>query len=264
MFHSDYKECFDYPENVTIEDDFLSLLKQCDFMLVLGGDGTIIHSAKHAAQADKPLLGINAGYLGFTANLETSELDEVLKLLDGDYTIEERMLLKISVYDKSDNFIDETECINDAVVSRGSASRIIDINVELNGHSSSNYRADGVIFATPTGSTAYALSAGGPIIDPSVGCIELVPICPHSLLSRPIIYSADSSLKVTFPKRHNASGPKCEAFLTVDGEKVYSLNDGEAVLIRKSDIYAKFIKINKSSFSDILQQKIIDNDRKWK
>ncbi len=262
MFHSRYREAFGKYDNAYFGDDSSELLEMCDSIIAMGGDGTIIHAAKHAAQAGKPLLGVNVGRLGFNANLEPTELDRAAALLRGDYHIEKRMMLEISVSDCEGRLIDRCSCINDAVVSRGSASRIVDIDIVINGCSKMNYRADGIVFSTPTGSTAYALSAGGPVIDPSVSCIELTPICPHSLMNRPIIFSADASLDVTARQRNFSSGPASEVFLTVDGEKVYPLNNGETVHICRSGITADFIKIKDLGFSEVIQQKIINNNRK--
>lgn len=262
LLESVYRDRFENCVNTFFSDNFNLLANSCDAMIALGGDGTIIHAAKRAAEAGKPLLGINVGRLGYNANLEQTELEKVLALPEGKYNIEQRMMLEISVFDTDGQLIDKCSCINDAVVSRGSASRIVDVDVVLDSVSCMSYRADGIVFSTPTGSTAYALSAGGPVIDPSVSCIELTPICPHSLMNRPIIFSADSSLDVTAHRRSFSTGPASEVFLTVDGEKVYPLNNGERVHICRSPVSASFIKIKDLSFSEVIQQKIINNNRK--
>jgi len=159
------------------------LYELADIIVVIGGDGTIIHSAKKAAEFSKPVLGINAGRVGYLAGLEGNELGKLKNLLSGDYSIKSRMLLSVQIGEK------EYLSLNDAVISKGPVSRMIDITVKLHGECIS-YRADGLIAATPVGSTAYSLSAGGPIVDPDLDSIILTPICPQSLYARPILIAS--------------------------------------------------------------------------
>lgn len=225
------------------------LYSNADVIIAVGGDGTILHTAKHAAEFDKPVLGINAGHLGYTAGLEKDELDSLPKLFDGDYTISNRMMLKAVVRDGGEETF---YCLNDAVVSKGSLSRIIQLSVTLEGQTI-DYRADGVIFATPTGSTAYSVSAGGPVVDPSISGILLTPICPHSLISRTIFLSADAALQVS------ADAPDgTGVYLTADGERVYPLIPGATVEITKAERTARLIRIKNDSFYSILHKKMMN------
>ena len=179
-----WQGCSKYFEGEKIEfyPTYSELVKQCDMALTVGGDGTIIHAAKIAATEHKPLIGVNVGRLGFAADVEPDEIDRLPMLLSGNYGVQKRMLLDITV----ENTLGENKkfiAVNDAIIARGQLSRIIDLKVSLNNQFISSYRADGLLFSTPTGSTAYSLSAGGPIIDPEMDCILMTPVCPHSLLS---------------------------------------------------------------------------------
>lgn len=249
LFQQKYRELLEGIP-VSYGTELKELLERCDAVIALGGDGTIIHSAKHAAEAGKPILGINLGRLGFTAGLELSELDQIVNMLTGDYILERRMMLEASVVGADDGVTFKANVMNDAVLSRGSLSRILDLSLCHNERSVLSYRADGLIFATPTGSTAYSLSAGGPVVDPQVKSIVVTPICPHSLTARPIIFSADSLLRASVAQK-----PPCEVFLTVDGERVVPLHEDESVRVRRSDTHVDFIIIKKQSFSEILKQK---------
>ena len=172
------------------------LYRDSDFIVVLGGDGTFLGAARNAALYDTPILGINLGTLGFLAEVEKrSSLEALQKVLNGEYNIEKRMMLEASVYDCHN---DERKfiCLNDIGITRGSLSRIIDLKIFINDNFVDDYPADGIIISTPTGSTAYSLSAGGPIINPTMELLLLNPICPHSLRSRPIILSKDEIIKI--------------------------------------------------------------------
>ena len=185
-------------------------IEKSSVVIAIGGDGTILHIAKHAAVLQKPILGINCGRVGFIANLEPSELSLLSKLFDHSYTVDERMLLEVTV-----EMNDKTEtlyALNDVTISKGSVSRMIEIDVKLNGEFINSFRSDGIIISTPTGSTAYALSAGGPVIEPHMKCILLTPICPHSLFSRSILFSDDSTVEVCVNERCTE-----DVFVTVDG-----------------------------------------------
>jgi len=223
------------------------MLQACDLVLALGGDGTVIHAAKEASVHQKPVLGINLGRVGLTAGLELRELDQLKRLLTGDYRIETRMMLCVKISSRNHQYY----CLNDATVCRGSASRIVDLSVCYNGKAITDYRADGLILSTPTGSTAYALSAGGPVIDPDVNCILLTPICPHSLVSRTIVFDAAARLHISA----DASEEK-DVFLTVDGMDAVALNQGDIVEIQKAEIGAKFITMQTYNFYENLIRKM--------
>lgn len=228
--------------------DMHELLKDCDVVIAIGGDGTIIHTAKSAAAFGKPVLGINSGRLGFTAGLELSELSELNRLISGDYDIEERMLLDILV--DAENGTEQYSALNEAVISRGALSRMIEVYVQNGEKPVSTYQADGVIVATPTGSTAYSLSAGGPIVDTALRCLLLTPVCPHSLHSRPYIFDQDAVLTLT-PERSEAS-----VFVTVDGEEAIRIAEGGRVRVLRSDTCAKLIKLKQKPFYQVLDDKL--------
>ncbi len=225
---------------------------QCDIMIAIGGDGTIMHAAHHSAKFDKPVLGINAGRLGFLAGLEKQELGLLGNLITGNYTIDKRMMLKVSHYD-GDALLSESHCLNDCVVARGLSLRLCEIEVEADGKKVRDYLADGIIIATPTGSTAYSLSAGGPIVDTSIESLILTPVCSHSLFSRSMIFRRDTSITITV-KNPEISLP----VFSCDGEIGIELKQGNRVVIERSDRVTKLIKIKSDSFSDILSQKMID------
>lgn len=228
--------------------DMHELLKNCDVAVAIGGDGTIIHTAKSAAAFGKPVLGINSGRLGFTAGLELSELSELNRLISGNYDIEERMLLNILV--DGENGTEQYSALNEAAISRGALSRMIEVHVKNGEKPISTYQADGVIVATPTGSTAYSLSAGGPIVDTALRCLLLTPVCPHSLHSRPYIFDQDAVLTLT-PERSESS-----VFVTVDGEAAIRIAEGGQVRVSRSDTCAKLIKLKQKPFYQVLDDKL--------
>ncbi len=234
-------------------------LSRCDVVVAVGGDGTMMHAAKYAAEAGKPVLGINTGRLGFMAGLEASDAQLVSRLVTGEYTIQKRMLLDVETI-REGQVISLRHAINDAVVSRGALSKIITLKVHHNGRQAMELRADGLIVSTPTGSTAYALSAGGPVIDPSFKCIEVTPVCPHSLMDRAIIFDSDSEITIEADRRRDdyITLPEDRVTLAVDGESSGELLPGDVIRIRRSEISADFIEIKKQSFANLLLQKFIN------
>lgn len=226
------------------------VVEQCDIMIAIGGDGTIIRHAKSAALHGKRLFGINEGRVGFLATIEPHQMEKIEDLLSGKYTVERRMMLEIEHYSGSDKTT--WYALNDAVISKGPFTRMIDFEVMCSDRLVGDYRGDGVVFATPTGSTAYALSAGGAIIDPGMETIEMVAIAPHSLLSRPILFSSDSVLTITADQRYEQS----KAYLSMDGETEIPLTTGDRVLVRRAPIYAELINLGGKAFYEVLQQKI--------
>ncbi len=249
------KDCADYLEFEQIEyfDNIDALFGCCDIAVTVGGDGTIIHAAKYAACADKPLIGVNVGRLGFAADLDVEDIGALKRLLSGDYVTENRILLDIEVQSKgpSKHYL----AVNDAVVAHGQLSKIVDLSLCLNGEEISKYRADGILFSTPTGSTAYSLSAGGPIISPQMDCILMTPVCPHSLFSRSVLFDGESTLSVS------AKIPEgCSCLLTVDGEVNINIAEGDRVIVRKSGRSLKLISINKLNFYRKLNQKLRERE----
>ncbi len=230
------------------------LMKECDICIVIGGDGTIIHGGKLAARHHKPVLGINLGHLGFLATLESDQLGHLGYLLTGEYTTEERMMLSVTLVTPSGSR--HWEAMNDAVLSKGGPEgHMVELQVLARGRPVGSYRADGLIFSTPTGSTAYSLSAGGPIIDPSLECIAMTPLSPHSLFSRPILFDDQNCLCV-YPV---GSG---NAYLTIDGEESVSIGPQDRLYIEKSDLFVHLINLTGKSFYDVLNEKLIWRSRK--
>lgn len=228
------------------------LYRLADIIITIGGDGTIIRYAKRAALDNKPLLGINAGRMGYLANIEQNELALISKLKKNEYTVENRMMLKVEIFENG-NKINEFLALNDAVITSGFISRIIDISVSV-GRDSISYLADGLIVSTPTGSTAYSMSAGGPIIDPSTENICITPICSHSLSAKPILLGANNQISLkSFSKK------RTEIYLTVDGRKVANIKPFTEIKITKSEKMAQLIRLNDRSFYKTLSIKFNDS-----
>ena len=237
-------------DTILFYEDTGKMLRDCDVIVAVGGDGTIIHCARFAADAGKPILGVNVGRLGFVAGLETDEFDELGKLVSGDYTVQERMLLEVRV--PSEGGRKTFTALNDAVISRGSFSRMLDLKVRYGGEGVFSYRADGLIVSTPTGSTAYSLSAGGPVVDPTMNCILLSPICPHSLLSRTVVFAPDALLGVQADE-----GGEGEILLTVDGETPvrFTGKTGD-IEFGRSEKTVGIIKLKEIGFFEVVNQKL--------
>ena len=231
------------------EDELYSL---ADVIITVGGDGTIMRYAKRAALYNKPVLAINAGRMGYLADIEQNELSLISKLIKGEYKTETRMMLDVSVYENG-NLMGSYSALNDAVITSGFISRIIDISVAVEKDAIS-YRADGLIVSTPTGSTAYSMSAGGPIIDPSTENICITPICSHSLSAKPILMSANTTLSLkSFSKKRS------EIYLTVDGRKVANVKPFSEIKITKSKNVVKFIRLSNRSFYKTMSVKFKDS-----
>lgn len=226
------------------------LLQDCDVLLAVGGDGTIISAAKLAAELNKPLLGLNAGKLGFTAGLEPDQLELLSKLPKGRWHEERRMTLEISLLDDEDQR--RFYALNDAVVS-AELAKLVEYRMAIDDSPGYLYRADGFIVATPTGSTAYSLSAGGPVVEPTLDCMVYTPICPHSLFNRSVVFAPDTRLVVDIPRNRG------RLFLTVDGAGPVELQAGSRLIFARSRRYARFIKLTSSSFYDTLNQKLLEN-----
>lgn len=223
------------------------LPKNCDLFIAVGGDGTIIHTAKLAAAQGKPILGVNAGHLGFTAGLERNELSLLPKLLRGEYREETRLMVSVSLCGEGEH--QDFLALNDAVVS-GETASLINYWMALGENRGYRCRADGFIVATPTGSTAYSLSAGGPVIQPDMDCLVYTPVCPHALFSRSVIFGGDTRLAVTLPENHSS------LFLTVDGEPPVRLQEGDRLVFSRAERTARFLRLGKSDFYDALNRKI--------
>lgn len=226
------------------------VLPGVDAVVALGGDGTMMRLAKRAARLDKPLLGVNCGHLGFLASIESNELSLLSRLVSGEYEIEPRRLLKVTAVtgEGSRTFA----ALNEAAISRGVTTHMAEFTVLKEGETWITYRADGVIVASPTGSTAYSLSAGGPIVDPQVDALILTPICPHSLTARPFVLSGDAELTIVMH-------PKSEGdtvFLSVDGEEGIELSAKDRVHVRRHEQSVRFIRIKSHNFCEVLRKKM--------
>ena len=224
--------------------------EKCDVFLTIGGDGTILRWGKRAASHGKPLLGINTGRLGFMATLETDNISKLSSLSSGSYEISTRMLLNVTLSTKvkTEHYI----ALNDVVLFKGVRSKLPEYIVYSGDTELTGVRADGLIISTPTGSTAYSLSAGGPIIDPRLSCFELTALSPHTLFSRPMIFSADVPLKAKYIAYENSS-----VFLSVDGSESIELSPDDHVLIERSDLTLKLIDIDGGSFYSSVHNKLI-------
>lgn len=223
------------------------IFRQADLVVTIGGDGTILHAARNALERQTPVLGINTGRVGFMAALEVNELDKLSRLVTGDFDIDSRLTLEIRVSGSDEIHY----ALNDAVISKGAISKTIDVHLACDGMSVTHYRADGLIVSTPTGSTAYALSAGGPVIDPRIACIGVTPVCSHSLISRPMVFEADAKLSVT---PSHLSGKN--AYLTIDGLHIIQLGAGVTVHIARSPLQTRLVRLRDISFFEVFFHKM--------
>lgn len=235
-----------------IESD--SDLDKCDAAIVLGGDGSIIEASHRLLRRQIPIIGINFGHVGFLSELEINETALLDKICTGEYSIDERMMLDASVFDENG---DERGCftvLNDLVLTNGPVARLIKFDVICDGVKIETCRADGTIISTPTGSTAYSLSAGGPVLEPSLDGICLTPICPHTLNSRPVIFRADSTIRITNIINNNSS-----VYFNADGRDVIPINSGDTIEIRRSEYKTRLIRIKESGFLGVLRGKLSEH-----
>ena len=210
----------------------------------------MLRAARKAAQHDLPLLGVNVGHLGFLTELETDNLELALAaIINKEYKIEERMLISSRVI-REQQVVASYHALNDAVIARGTFARIIQLQTFVDEQPVVNYQADGLIVATPTGSTAYSLSAGGPIVEPQVECLIITPICPHTLAARSVVVSHDSVVKVLIEATHK------DIMLTIDGQIGFPLQSRDVIEVVKADIKAKFVKLHGRNFFTILNNRL--------
>ncbi len=233
-------------------EDSENYIKNSDIVISVGGDGSMLRAAKAAAGENKNVLGINAGRLAYLCGLDKNELSLLSLLKEGKYTVQNRMMLKVTVV-KDGKAVYEDVCLNDAVFSRGADLRLIDLNVKTGGRDIADYLADGAIFATPTGSTAYSMSSGGPIVEPTLEAILLTPICPHSLAVRPYIFSGNAEFEVSVKI---VEGGADRVYLFCDGGEAVPIEGDCVVRIEKSHIKAGFISIKTDNFIDVLNKKL--------
>ena len=226
------------------------LTDNIDVLIAIGGDGTMIRAAHVALPLNIPILGINAGRLAYLMGLESDEMALLDKLLTGDYYTEERLVLQIDVYDSVKNHILSDYCINEVVFARGAEIKLTSLDLYCDKRFINRYNSDGLIVSTPTGSTAYNLSAGGPIVDPRIESIILSPICPHSLVERTVIFSSDSEFEIVNP------GCTSHTLLSCDGRGSVEFGEKYTALIKKSDMKVKFIRLKDDTFMEILHKKM--------
>ena len=229
------------------------IYNRADLVIVIGGDGAMLEAARRATPTGIAILGINMGRVGYMTELEMTELDLLDKIFTGEYYFDERAMLKVEIKSNKGQSRFSAYALNEAVIAKGSTARIIDLELSDNGRLVSDYRADGLVVATPTGSTAYSLSAGGPIIDPKLSCFCVTPICPHSLVARPLIFPDSAVLEVK-----NTCVREKVLHLTVDGKATFDLFFGDTVVITKSAVTTKLLRIkNEDFYSKIRMKKFI-------
>lgn len=245
------------PKKVIIVDQFFkgdyNKLKDIELLIVLGGDGTLLGVARKFSKAiNAPILGINIGNLGFLVTAEISELEEALKRIKlGDYKIEDRMLLSCTI---EGGYCKEDRALNDIVVARGTLSRMANYEVYINDELYAIFKGDGIIISTPVGSTAYSFSAGGPLIMPDLQIVSIVPICPHTPNSRPMIIDGNNKIKVK-PVIHDS-----DVFVTIDGQKALKLEKHNSVIIEKAEEAFRIISFNNKSYFKVLRKKLFKTE----
>ena len=239
---------FALPSDVKLQD-LSRELRTADMLICFGGDGTLLHASKAATHHGVPVLGVNIGTMGFMAELEASELSLLAQLAQKNYSIENRMMLEASVIRDGEKVFSEI-ALNDAVITKGAVARVIQMSIFCDGTEAMNFAGDGVILCTPTGSTAYSMSAGGPIVEPSAENIIITPVCAHTMLTKPVVTASHRKIEI----RIGRMGRK-NAFLSVDGGRAFRLNTGDIVQICKSDNATKLVKLTSKSFFDILNRK---------
>lgn len=244
----DVDKSFELPSDVVLHD-LTHELKDADLLICFGGDGTILHSSKAATRAGVPILGVNIGTMGFMAELESGELKALRRLADGDYTVEERMMLHVKA-ERDGVLLLEEEALNDAVVTKGAVARIVQMAVSCDGVEIMNFGGDGVIVSTPTGSTGYSMSAGGPIVEPTAQNIIITPICAHDMRTKTVVTSAERVITIEIGRIGRKS-----AFLSVDGGRALRLNTGDRLTITRSAYATKLVHLSERSFFEILKNK---------
>ena len=221
-----------------------------DAAVVLGGDGTMLRLAREAAMYQVPLLGINVGHVGFMTELEPAELAEMDKLFTGDFTLDSRMMLHVAV-ERNGRVVYENDALNDIVIAKGTAFRVVRVGIAADNEEVTRFNGDGVIAATPTGSTAYSLSAGGPVIEPSAENIAVIPICAHALAAKSFVFAPERSVSITA-----ACEGGSEVFISADGGQGFAVRPDDRVVITRSKLQTRLIRLKGNSFYRILQQKL--------
>lgn len=229
----------------SISDDDLELA------IVLGGDGTILRAAELVRHIGAPVLGINMGHVGFLAEIERDDMDDaVRRVIARDYEVEERLALAVRVKDREGTVVYETWALNEATVEKASRERMIEVMLEIDGRPLSSFGCDGMVVSTPTGSTAYNFSAGGPVIWPSVKAIAVVPLSAHALFAKPLVVSPDASVAIEMLERTAGSG-----ILWCDGRRSHELPPGARVVVRRSSRPVRLARLHPTAFTNRLVRK---------
>ena len=242
---------FELPANKTFSN-LNEELKSADMLICFGGDGTILHSSKAATYHGIPVLGVNIGTMGFMAELEAGELNQLSRLASGQYSIEKRMMLSVEVQHEGQIIYTDT-ALNDIAITKGAVARVIQMEVLCDGVQAYSFAGDGVLICTPTGSTAYSMSAGGPLVEPTARNIIVTPICAHTVQARAFVTSKDREITVRIGK----TGRK-NAFLSTDGGRAIRLNLGDIVRVRRSRYEKRLVRLKRTSFFEIINNKFFD------
>lgn len=230
--------------------DLQQELSRTDMLICFGGDGTILHAAKDATMHNVPILGVNMGSVGFMAELEEGELSRLGRLAVGEYAVEERMMLQVRLL-RGKQVVYEELALNDAVLSKGSIARVAELDVFADGINICQLSGDGVVVATPTGSTAYSMSAGGPIVEPGSHNLIITPVCAHQLSARPMVMADTRTIVVQLPRHSRKS-----VYLSVDGGKATRISGSDRVEIRRAEQCTRLVKLPGKNFYQLLNQKL--------
>ncbi len=245
LFLKNFKNIIDNKNILFLNED--DLFNKANFIVILGGDGTILRWAKKISKFNKNILGINIGNLGYLTDVEKCDgTTAIKKVLNNQYNVEKRMMLSATINNK------EYLALNEVNINNGSISRMVKIGIDVNDLFLDAFSADGLIVSTPTGSTAYNLSAGGPILKPDTELIAITYVCPHVLFSRPYVISANDTIRAYITNKDSV------AYLSLDGDNCIPINYGDSIYIKKSSFYANIIKTNNLSFYDVLRHKMFE------
>ncbi len=224
-------------------------LQSADMVICFGGDGTILHMAKAATRHRLPILGVNIGTMGFIAELESPELQELARIASGDYKIDARMMLDVTIRRGGDVVFHDL-ALNDVAITKGAVARIVHLDVRCDGVQALDYGGDGLLISTPTGSTAYSLSAGGPIVEPDARSILLTPICAHDIVSKCIVTSDKRTITVKMSQKARRN-----AFLSCDGGRAFRMNMEDEAIITCSRMETRLVRLKERSFYDVINKK---------
>ena len=244
----DVDKSIELPKHITLTP-LARDLPGADMLICFGGDGTILHASKAATRADVPILGVNIGTMGFIAELESGELSLLSRIAAGEYTVEHRRMLEVTVH-RGGAEVQKEICLNDAVITKGAVARVVRMAVYCDDVLAMEFGGDGVIVATPTGSTAYSLSAGGPMVEPDARVMVITPICAHDIRTRPIVAADDRVVTIKLD-----SFGKRSAYLSVDGGRAMRLGAGDTVRVARATVETKLVRVKQRSFYEIVGSK---------